>query len=641
MGMGLNTRLPDALGTAALALCVSVILGASGALSVFAGSLGLLVGLISLPGGVCFARALAGSFGVGGIVVFGLSRLTPSFNLSELSILASLVVMVVGLYTLLLRDTSASPAARHLALPSLLLTAAFWSFRTISPDRALARLAGDYAEDNGAWLLALSRSIRGEETVLNFASNTSGGPSTGWGLTITRVLSRHIDTTSVEGIEVNGTILLRAYLLIGVLACLVLCVVTVRLARDATGALLFIVPVLTTAVFLPFLLSLAKVGHFSALVAVLALASALDFATTETKGRTERVASSVAVLLMLVAAGQAWYPLTGVAVLYAASKIFSAVFQWWKKPDRVGRPWLLGTLVILITITGVAAIRKLFPTYFANITDVNYLLDNLRMVGGYAPVNSLLAISAFVGCLVLVSTRWARYQDFTYLILSLLGPLTVLLVVSYAMKPNTPQYGALKYMFILASLLVPLATTSLVAEFAHLIPARLLPLTGLALVSAVMMFAPPANELTWLSKPGTRENEWSRAVIQEVSRGGTVVCLNSTQGDTGRDYEAYLCTRIASSLAGTDTYETRTWTAANICQIPLEQARAAFSDDFQKQLSVVLFDGRRSTSGAGCQSPNGPIVGGWTSVIDWTSTRTVSPDGSLASVDGRTSDQER
>jgi hypothetical protein len=641
MGTGLNTRLPDALGTAALALCVSVILGTSGALSVIAGSLGLLMGLIFLPGGVRFARALAGSFGVGGIVVFGLSRLTPSFNLSELSILASLVVIVVALYTLLLRDTSVSLAARHLALPSFLLTAAFWSFRTISPDRALARLAGDYAEDNGAWLLALSRSVRGEETVLNLASNTSGGPSTGWGLTITRMLSRHIGSSSLEGLEFNGTILLRAYLLIGVLACLVLCVVTVRLARDATGVLVFIVPVLTTAVFLPFLLSLVKVGHFSALVAVLALASALDFATTETKGRTARVASSVVVVLMLVAAGQAWYPLTGVAVLYAALKILSAAFQWWKKPDRVGRPWLLGTVVVLITITGIAAIRELFPTYFANITDVNYLLDNLRMVGGYAPVNSLLAVSAFVGCLVLVSTRWAKYQDFTYLILSLLGPLTVLLVISYAMKPNTPQYGALKYMFILASLLVPLATTSLVAEFAHLIPARLLPLTGLALVSAVMMFAPPANELTWLSKPGTRENEWSRAVIQEVRRGGTVVCLNSTQGDTGRDYEAYLCTRIASSLAGTDTYETRTWTAANICQIPLEQARAAFSDDFQKQLSVVLFDGRRSTSGAGCQSPNGPIVGGWTSVIDWTSTRTVSPDGSLASVDGRTSDQER
>jgi hypothetical protein len=641
MGTGLNTRLPDALGTAALALCVSVILGTSGALSVIAGSLGLLMGLIFLPGGVRFARALAGSFGVGGIVVFGLSRLTPSFNLSELSILASLVVMVVGLYTLLLRDTSVSLAARHLALPSFLLTAAFWSFRTISPDRALARLAGDYAEDNGAWLLALSRSIRGEETVLNLASNTSGGPSTGWGLTITRMLSRHIGSSSLEGLEFNGTILLRAYLLIGVLACLVLCVVTVRLARDATGVLVFIVPVLTTAVFLPFLLSLVKVGHFSALVAVLALASALDFATTETKGRTARVASSVVVVLMLVAAGQAWYPLTGVAVLYAALKILSAAFQWWKKPDRVGRPWLLGTVVVLITITGIAAIRELFPTYFANITDVNYLLDNLRMVGGYAPVNSLLAVSAFVGCLVLVSTRWAKYQDFTYLILSLLGPLTVLLVISYAMKPNTPQYGALKYMFILASLLVPLATTSLVAEFAHLIPARLLPLTGLALVSAVMMFAPPANELTWLSKPGTRENEWSRAVIQEVRRGGTVVCLNSTQGDTGRDYEAYLCTRIASALAGTDTYETRTWTAANICQIPLEQAREAFSDDFQKQLSVVLFDGRRSTSGAGCQSPNGPLVGGWTSVIDWTSTRTVSPDGSLASVDGRTSDQER
>jgi hypothetical protein len=641
MGTGLNTRLPDALGTAALALCVSVILGTSGALSVIAGSLGLLMGLIFLPGGVRFARALAGSFGVGGIVVFGLSRLTPSFNLSELSILASLVVIVVALYTLLLRDTSVSLAARHLALPSFLLTAAFWSFRTISPDRALARLAGDYAEDNGAWLLALSRSVRGEETVLNLASNTSGGPSTGWGLTITRMLSRHIGSSSLEGLEFNGTILLRAYLLIGVLACLVLCVVTVRLARDATGVLVFIVPVLTTAVFLPFLLSLVKVGHFSALVAVLALASALDFATTETKGRTARVASSVVVVLMLVAAGQAWYPLTGVAVLYAALKILSAAFQWWKKPDRVGRPWLLGTVVVLITITGIAAIRELFPTYFANITDVNYLLDNLRMVGGYAPVNSLLAVSAFVGCLVLVSTRWAKYQDFTYLILSLLGPLTVLLVISYAMKPNTPQYGALKYMFILASLLVPLATTSLVAEFAHLIPARLLPLTGLALVSAVMMFAPPANELTWLSKPGPRENEWSRAVIQEVRRGGTVVCLNSTQGDTGRDYEAYLCTRIASSLAGTDTYETRTWTAANICQIPLEQARAAFSDDFQKQLSVVLFDGRRSTSGAGCQSPNGPIVGGWTSVIDWTSTRTVSPDGSLASVDGRTSDQER
>ena len=631
MKIHLSRKVPDALGISGLILALSIALGVSGWILLVLVCLGLVAGLTALNG-IRALRAVAGSIGLGSILVLLLSTVVPTFRIGEASLVLLWLVMTIALYALPVRQPITTTSARHLVVPSLILSLVFANFRLITPERALGRLAGDFAEDNGAWLLALSRSISGEATVLSAASGASGGPSTGWALTVTRAISRHIDAISSSGIENNGVFLLRAYVLVGMLACLILCIVVGRLVLNQSEVVRYLAPAVSAAVFVPFTLSLMKVGHFSALVAVLALVASFDLITQETSNRRERLILDTTGVIMLFSAGQAWYPLSGVAVLYTILLISDFILRWWKRPERFERPWLILLAAIGAVALAFIVVRRILPTYFSNITDLDYLFDNLRLAGGYAPVNSMLAVGSFVGCLILVSTRWQGEKRLSFFLVSLLAPLAILLVVSYSMHPNTPQYGTLKYMFIVSALCVPLACAAAFLETARFVPKGLASLLGLVILAVVAMFAPPANEMKWLTNPGDRPNEWSSAVINEVRKGRTVVCLNTVKGDTGRDYEAYLCTRIASSLAGADSYETRTWTAANICQIPLEQAKAAFTPAFQEDLSVVLFDSSRSTSGAGCQTASGSIIGGWTSVVDWNSTASFSVDGTPATL---------
>jgi hypothetical protein len=120
-----------------------------------------------------------------------------------------------------------------------------------------------------------------------------------------------------------------------------------------------------------------------------------------------------------------------------------------------------------------------------------------------------------------------------------------------------------------------------------------------------------------------------------------VVCLNTELDNTSRDYEAYLCTRIASSVVVKDTYETRTWTAANLCQIPANQAADAFTKDFQESLTIIIFDASRLSSRTGCQAAVDGAPRGWLSSIDWNVVKVVDTKGDPVAVDdGMLSSQE-
>lgn len=619
-------RIPDALGVALAVFALVVPFGASVWVLLALFTVVLVIGVVGLDG-VRTVRAVAYSFVLSSVFILVLSRVQPGFQLGQLSIWFLFgATLCIGYAVPGPQETDVF-SSRHLAFPSLILVLTFWGFRTLSASQSLARMAGDYAEDNGAWLIALAKSSEGRGTLLRAASTSSGGPSTGWSLTLVRTLEQLLGESPVRSVAENAMVLIRSYMFWGVLTGLVLCIAAGTLANSMTPLWRFVAPIVATGVHIPFMVSLMKVGHFSATIAVLGLATALAVATSRRTGMRSDPWTVSGIAIALVAAGQAWYPSTGIALLFVVLTMGGAGLLWLRSTNRDS--WsprrIASASAVIVTLVVIAS--RLFPNYLANIRDIDYLLGNLRLVGGYAPVNPLLFFAAVLLSFVFVTKKWRESRWISPFLVSVVAPLLLLLLISYAMTPNTPQYGVLKYMFIVASVLTPLAAAAVSEFIGSLLTPRSAPLVGVAVFSAVMMYSPPGSELKWLSKYGDRSNEWAPAVVSGVKLGRTVVCLNTVKGDTGRDYEAYLCTRMAASLAGIDTYEVRTWTAANICQIPIEQATAAFRGEFQENLRVLVFDPSRLSSGAGCQAVSAPGSKTWTSPIDWSRVEVVGPDG--------------
>lgn len=610
-------------------MCVA--LGSSTPTTVLVATTFLALGVIGVHA-PSLVSASAGSFVAGAVFVLALTQVMPAYRLGERTILVLLVTFCAAGYWLVSRMEARNVPSRLLLLPSLVVSTVFWPLRNLSAAQSLARLSGDYAEDNGAWLLALARSTSNGGTVLSQASGSSGGPGTGWALAATRSLSRMFGATSINGAAENAVVLLRSYFVLGVLSILTLSVAVCELAVRRNGSTRWFTPVVATGVALPFVLSLTKVGHFSASVAVTAMSAAVVWAALAPATQWHQRISRFMAILALAAAGQSWYPLTGTAALFTVLFGINAGRRWLADPHRFQKPLRLAGVTVAAVLVSGFLVRRVFGTYFGNISDLDYLLENLRLVGGYAPVNSLLFFGSVIAVLVLVSTVWGDRPQMVLLTVSLVVPLLVLLSISYAMRPNTPQYGVLKYMFVLASIFVPLVAGTATDLLSRVLDARSAALAGGALFGMVMVYSPPASDLKWLSQPGTNKNLWAEGVVKGLQGGHTVVCLNTAEDDTGRDYEAYLCTRMASSLGGVDTYETRTWTAANICQIPIEQARDAFKPEFVSKLVVVVFDKGRLTSAAGCQTGDPKTPGGWTSVIDWSAVNVVGPDGASVNV---------
>jgi len=116
---------------------------------------------------------------------------------------------------------------------------------------------------------------------------------------------------------------------------------------------------------------------------------------------------------------------------------------------------------------------------------------------------------------------------------------------------------------------------------------------------------------------------WSAAVVAELERepSRNLVCLN-TLIDTSRNYGGYLCTRMANGFQGKSNYTYNTWTAANIGQIPPEQAADAWDTNFYRHLTILLFDPSRLNNGEEQQKA-------WLADVKWRAVKLIGPNGEL------------
>jgi hypothetical protein len=565
--------------------------------------------------------------------------LLPSYSVSGALVLAAFLSLAIGIAFGIRRFTvKADEKSILIALIALTSTLLFLlrESRTWTSVNAFGALVRG-GEDNAAWLLALSRSVVDGKTEFSSASGTSGGPGTGIVINLIRQSMSAVGESPLFSSGDNALVLVRAYAVVAVLlACgwLVVSVVASS-SRDLLSRTLFAVLVSVTSYV--FVMGLANVGHFSAVVAVFFLSVAMFmYLAIDGSSKQGMWLKRVSILLALVAAGQSWFPMTGLALLYAFALVLVALVPLMKQRPTQKAIRLLIAAGIAMIFLGYFSYTRLFASFLQNAFSLDYIISNLTIPGGYSTANPWLVVLGFMAVTWWGFSKTHSDKDMGHWILPLLFvvPTVLLFVWSYFLAPFVPQYGAWKYLYIATAVTVPLSVVILQSSLPDRTPIRFVRVLPVLVLFALTMFSPPRNSIQWAEGIKGTDAPWVAGVVKalQVSPERPAACVNTVLNDESRNYEAYLCSRMSFGLGGFDEYVHRTWTAANICQIPPPQAQAAFSREFQQDLSVLLFDGTRTSSFAGCQAPAKGEPNGWLSSINWDVVRKLDSTGKVVNI---------
>jgi hypothetical protein len=148
------------------------------------------------------------------------------------------------------------------------------------------------------------------------------------------------------------------------------------------------------------------------------------------------------------------------------------------------------------------------------------------------------------------------------------------------------------------------------------------------------MFSPPWNSIRWAEEIKGDDYLWVVPIVRELqsSPERPVGCLNTTKDDVTQNYMGYLCSRMAFGLGGFDEDRHRVWTAGNICAVGAKQTGSEWPQEKLESFTVILFDGTRTSSFAGCQAEVQGEPNGWISSIKWDAVRKLDPNGKVVNI---------
>lgn len=501
--------------------------------------------------------------------------------------------------------------------------------RSWTAEKAFGILASN-GEDNAAWLIALSRSVKSGQTVLTDGSGLSGGPATGLFVASWRELMAWISQSDMSANAENGLVLVRMYPLLATLCSLLAVTIVLAHLMSSTVITRTLTSLVAAVVTYASVMGFATVGHFSAAVAVFFLivaVAASEIVPTLSRHRVASIVTDAAVAVSLLAAGQAWFPLTFLAVLYAFMRLSGKTRRVLSESTnrRLKISALVGSAVaVLLLLFGG---RLLFPSFFSNFTDLGYLTKNLSLAGGYSTMSPWVIVLTMTVPLLTMTELVRRHTQSLIAVLTL--PPVALFIWAYFLPPFTPQYGAWKYLYVATASLLPLMIVFIV-RVAHQFGGRRVSLASVGTVSVFFsVFSPPLSYVGWASSVGASRYEWVDPIVHELRKNPAtpVGCLNTIKDDQGQNYVAYLCSRMAFGLGGFDDIHHRVWTAANLCAAPPEQVASEWTVERQQNFTVILFDGARQSSNAGCQVGEKPFENGWLTAINLNNTRTLDIRG--------------
>lgn len=595
---------------------------------------GFFVVAVLLNDGVAIFLGLTSALVIGCVLALFLGQFDPTYSISgNVLLVATSLLALVG--SVLFRFLRRHSVKQINGFALVAFTAIFLKLTEQSRDWTSVKAFGilvKNGEDNAAWLIALSRSVQIRSTVLSAESGISGGPSTGVFVSVFRELFGRIDPTAIVANADNALVLLRMYTIVGVLTALVWFATALSMLSTQKQIVRSGFAVVSSLIGYAFIMGLAAVGHFSAVVAVFFLSVAVMIQEIELVAPKNmgRYIQQTLIFLSLTAAGQAWYPLTAVAIIYFAMTVIQIGSNWIKKrQNRADIVRIIAASPVLIIVSFIV-FRRLFPGFLGNALDLDYIIKNLTLPGGYAGVNPWLTIIGISVCMFSGLRKSASdLVSRSSLVIALFVPILILFTWSYFLSPYTPQYGAWKYLYIAVAVAVPWAVLIIGKELGKIHTGLSLASIPLVIALVFSLLTPPMQNLSWVSSVGKSEDPWIGGIVKELRNNPTrpVVCLNTFKSDEGNNIYAYICSRMAQGLGGFDTYPLRTWTAANICQIPPEQAESAWDRDFQRNLTVLTFDTKRTSSFYSCQLPVGDYQNGWLSNIDWNLIKRIDYEG--------------
>lgn len=630
------------LGVGAVLALIPHMLGAGWLVTVgqtiFVAGLALLAGS---AGNVLVAVPLALAFS--SVVLFVLGRVVGTFEIDATPLVIS-IVLISAIAALVPARAARKPMPQmsQSAQPSVWLSLSFVLIigllnnpsRSWNAEQGFGILASN-GEDNASWLLALSQSVRGGHTVLTELSGTGGGPASGLFVVFWREIMNWMDPGSATVSADNGLVLVRLYPLMATLAAILVLTVSAHVLGSRGRWVQVSSTLIASVLAYSLMTGLATVGHLSAGVAGVFLLAAVALAMIACPTtRTGQVAVDGGVTVTLFAAGQAWFPLTFLALMYLFVRLGTAAGLVIQSSGVEAVKRLILTVVGAV-VASVVVVRLLFSDVFGNFTDLDYIRKNLTLPGGYATVSPWIAAASLVTAVALIVSNWESTTERrqSALVLTLVIPPTALFTWSYFLAPYTPQYGAWKYLYLAVIAVGPLAAAVATDQAARSGGQRAASATVAACAALVVLFPPPLTHANWASEVGKTRNEWVDPIVRELRSDPTrpVGCLNTLKDDQTQNYIAYLCSRMAFGLGGFDEIHHRVWTAANLCAAPPEQVQAEWTQERQRNLTIILFDGTRSTSRAGCQTGDKPFERGWLTAVDLNLTRNLDIRGDSAS----------
>jgi len=505
-----------------------------------------------------------------------------------------------------------------------ILGALLWPARSMGDSQILSFVTGyeRLAEDNAAWLVALSTIADGSDSELSAEAGFGGGNTTALTLALARESARvfgfTFDSASVENVRI---LVVASSLAVvgGALFSLLVVAGFTRRGGDKGSSMSWV----TLPVYVSFAAGMSIIGHYSALVDSVFLLSAMVISSEKLPDEgIYRWLYHLAVAALLLAAGQAWLPMVPVVVLYAVW----ALCEWVVTNRLDSYRSVLSRAVLAATVIVVLAIW-VFPGYRSNFTDWDYLRFNLKMTGGFPEVRlDLLVAIVAVSVYAVLADALSTENLLQRMVLLLTGTWILLVTMSYLVAPYQIQYGVLKYSYVVAGALAPVAIGGLVKwSGSRGGNAGAIACVFLVTVSLTLL-APPGAKWNWMHSAVVDKNQWAGAVVKAITASPSrpVGCV--TVDPTGvplADNQSYVCSRLAFAMGGHDEYVHRTWTAANICQIPPEQADAAFDRKFLTGLTVVV---TVLQSGSPC-AVTPTHLKGWLTSVDWNQMTAVGLDG--------------
>jgi hypothetical protein len=369
----------------------------------------------------------------------------------------------------------------------------------------------------------------------------------------------------------DGAGLIAGHMLLAVLCPLVAGLVARRTLRYGRPLLSLIAWAVPSIVLVSFSLTLSWYGFLTASLAILLFVCAAYLACIRIDlGSVRSVVVWLACALLIFAAGGAWLPLVPLAVI--------ALFGWYMAV-AVGpvlrRQW---SRLRLVAVLGVPAFLLAVASYlqYHDVTSAIGGSDALLDAPGGAPdAGNVFLAGAFFAVVLgwLVNRRGAdsdRSEHRAYSTpLAWIASYLIVIMLGEAWRTRTPpHYGTLKLLFVLVALAMVLGAADLMSS------PRLATgsLDAVVAVAIGVLFCGTigqgpiygAAEAHWpLPVP---QPAWTPVVDKLVAGTSRVMCiaLTPTRDETMANYDAYHCSRFASSLQGREDATSLAWRYAQI-----------------------------------------------------------------------------